>query len=145
MDYTANQASLSMRFSRQEYWGELPFPSPGDLPDPGIEPTSPALAGGFFTTEPPGKQSVQFSSVAELCLTLRPHGLQHTRLPCPTPAPGITQAHVHPVGDAIQYINLIIYQEKEMLKGKMLSEEALKIAVKRREAKGKGKRKDIPI
>jgi len=42
-----------MVFSRQEYWRRLPFPSQGDLPDPGIEPTSltsPALAGGFFTT-----------------------------------------------------------------------------------------------
>ena len=45
------QAPLSMGFSRQEYWSGLPFPSPGDLPDPGIEPASPvspALAGGFF-------------------------------------------------------------------------------------------------
>ena len=48
--------SPSMEFSRQEYWSELPFPSPGDLPDPGIEPTSPIMATGFFTTEPPGKQ-----------------------------------------------------------------------------------------
>ena len=39
---------------RQEYWSGLPFPSPGDLPDPGTEPTSPTLAGGFFITEPPG-------------------------------------------------------------------------------------------
>ena len=42
-----------MGFSKQEYYSELPFPTPGDLPDPGIEPTSlasPALAGGFFTT-----------------------------------------------------------------------------------------------
>ena len=46
-----------MGFSRQEFWSGLPFPSPGDLPDPGIEPVSPALAGGFFTTEPPGKLS----------------------------------------------------------------------------------------
>ena len=44
-----------MGFLRQEYWRGLPFPPPGDLPDPGIEPTSPALAGGFFTTVPPGK------------------------------------------------------------------------------------------
>ena len=51
----AHQAPLSMGFPRQEYWIGLPFPSPGDLPDPGIEPTSPALAGRFFTTEPPGK------------------------------------------------------------------------------------------
>ena len=44
-----------MGFPRQEYWSGLPFPSPGDLPHPGIEPVSPALAGGFFTTEPSGK------------------------------------------------------------------------------------------
>ena len=44
-----------MGFPRLEYWSGLPFPSPGDLPDPGTEPRSPALAGGFFTTEPPGK------------------------------------------------------------------------------------------
>ena len=51
----ALQSPLPMGFSRQEYWSELPFPPPGDLPDPGIEPASPALAGGLFTTEPPGK------------------------------------------------------------------------------------------
>ena len=53
----AHQAPLSMKFSRQDYWSGLPFPSPGDLPDPGIKPVSPvflALAGGFFTTVPPG-------------------------------------------------------------------------------------------
>ena len=44
-----------MGFSRQEFWSGLPFPLPGDLPDPGIELTSPALTGRFFTTEPPGK------------------------------------------------------------------------------------------
>ena len=47
----AHQAPLSMGFSREEYWSGLPFPSPGDLPKPGIEPMSPALAGGFFTTK----------------------------------------------------------------------------------------------
>ena len=46
----AYQASPSMGFSRQEYWSGLPFPSPGDLPNLGIEPTSPILADGFFTT-----------------------------------------------------------------------------------------------
>ena len=54
----ALQASLSMGFPRQEYWSGFPSSSPGHLPDPGTEPTSPlapALAGGFFTTEPPGK------------------------------------------------------------------------------------------
>ena len=51
----AHQAPLSMGFSRQEYWNGLAFPSPGNLPDPGIKLTSPALADGFFTTELLGK------------------------------------------------------------------------------------------
>ena len=54
----ANQASLSMGFSRQEYWSGLPFPTPGDLPNPEIKVaslSSPALAGRFFTTSLPGK------------------------------------------------------------------------------------------
>ena len=53
----AHQAPLSMGIPRQEYWSGLPCPPPGDLSDPGVEPGSPALAGGFFTTEPPGKSS----------------------------------------------------------------------------------------
>ena len=44
-----------MGFSRQEYWSGLPFPSPGDLPDPGIEPRSPSLEADALTSEPPGK------------------------------------------------------------------------------------------
>ena len=51
----ALQSLLSKLFSRQEYWSGLPFPSPGNLPDPGIESVFPALAGGFFATEPCGK------------------------------------------------------------------------------------------
>ena len=51
----AYQASPSMGFSRQEYWNGLPFPSPGDLPDPGIEPKSPTLEADTLTSEPPGK------------------------------------------------------------------------------------------
>ena len=51
----SHQAPLSMGFSRQEYWSRLPFPTPGDLPDSGNKPTPPALAGRFFTSEPPGK------------------------------------------------------------------------------------------
>ena len=47
-----------MGFSRQEYWSGLPFPSPGDLPDPGIEPGSPALEADALTSEPPGKFSM---------------------------------------------------------------------------------------
>ena len=50
------QASPSMGFSRQEYWSGLPFPSPGDLPDPGIKPGSPALEADTLTSEPPGKE-----------------------------------------------------------------------------------------
>ena len=58
----ACQAPLSMGFPKQEYWGALPFPTLGDLPNPGIEPVSlasPALVGGFFTTLPPGKLQKQ--------------------------------------------------------------------------------------
>ena len=50
----ALQAPRSVGFPRQQYWSGLPFPSPGDLPDPGIEPVPPALAERFYTTEPPG-------------------------------------------------------------------------------------------
>ena len=49
------QAPPSMEFSRQEYWSRLPFPSPGDLPDPGIEPRAPALWADALPSEPPGK------------------------------------------------------------------------------------------
>ena len=127
-----------MGFSRQEYWSGLPFPSSGVLPDLRIKLTSLALAGRFFTTEPPGKalgaaaaakllqscltlcnpidgsppgspvpgilqakntgvgchfllQCMKVKSeseVAQLCLTLPPHGLQPTRLLCPWDFPG---------------------------------------------------------
>ena len=52
----AYQAPQSMGFSRQEYWSGLPFPSPADLPDPGIEPGSPALQTDVLPSEPPGKR-----------------------------------------------------------------------------------------
>ena len=131
----AHQALLSLRFPRQEYWSGLPFPPPGDLPDSGTEPASPALAGRFFTAELVGSMlllllsrfshvrlcatsqtaahqappSLGFSrqeywsglhfllqcvkvksesEVAQLCLTLQPHGLQPTRLLCPWDSPG---------------------------------------------------------
>ena len=51
----AHQAPPSMGFSRQGYWSGLPFPSPGDLPDPGIEPSSPVMQADALTSEPPGK------------------------------------------------------------------------------------------
>ena len=60
----ASQASLSMGFLRQEYRSWVLLPSPGDLPDPGIEPTFPALTGGFFTAEPPGKSIISLVPVS---------------------------------------------------------------------------------
>ena len=54
----ACQAPLSTEFSRQEYWNRLPFPTPGDLPNPGTKPASLAWAGGFFTTSAPGTPHV---------------------------------------------------------------------------------------
>ena len=51
----ACQTPVPMGFPRQEYWNELPFPTPRNLPNPGIKPEPPALAGRFFTTQPPGK------------------------------------------------------------------------------------------
>ena len=70
----AHQASLSMGFSRQQYWSGLPFPSPGDLPNPGIEPTSPgspALQVDSLPTEPPKKPRGAYllTTVNKLALT----------------------------------------------------------------------------
>ena len=66
-----HQAPVSVEFSRQGYHSGLPFPSPGDLPDPGIECMSPALAGGFFTADPSPKSYIYICcSVAKSCPTL---------------------------------------------------------------------------
>ena len=62
----ACQAPPSMEFSRQEYWSGLPFPSPGNLPDPGIEPESPTLQADSLPSEPPGKQIQPFSWICEI-------------------------------------------------------------------------------
>ena len=159
----SQQALLSMKFSRQEYWHALPCSPPGDLPNPGIKPTSlisPALAGGFFTTSVIWEaliaditsyyefyflcsptsillisylhgiifqsfiffltcvyawspflennilmytSSVQFSSVAQLCLILRdPMNHSMPGLPVHQQLLEFTQTHVHWVSDAIQ-------------------------------------------
>ena len=58
----AYQAPQSMEFSRQEYWSGLPFPSPGDLPSPGIEPGSPALQADTSSSQPPGKPQNRVSA-----------------------------------------------------------------------------------
>ena len=87
------QAPLSMGLPRQEYWNELPFHTPRDLPDPGIKPmslVSPALAGRFFTTASPGKLKFCFSSVqfsrSVMSDSLRPPW--PARLLCPWDSPG---------------------------------------------------------
>ena len=59
----AYQAPLSLGFSRQKYWSGSPFPSPGDLPNPGIEPRFPALEADALTSEPPGKQETWVQSL----------------------------------------------------------------------------------
>jgi len=110
MDYSPPGSSVhGILQARLLEW--LPFPSPGDLPDPGIEPVFPALAGGFFTTEPPGKpkvliNSVQFSSVAQSCPTLC------DPMDCSTPGFPVHHqllelTHVHRVSDAIQTSHLL--------------------------------------
>ena len=102
------QAPLSLGFPRQEYWSGLPFPSPGNLPDPGIKPmsfVSPALACGLFTTEPPGKPNPDCCccSVTKLSLTIC------NTMDCSTPVfpvlhylPEFAQTHIRWVNDAIQ-------------------------------------------
>ena len=82
------QAPLSMGFPRQEYWSGLPFSSPGYLPDPGIKPASPTLAGRFFTTEPPGKPNLVVAFLKNNCLLCISFGkpvLQKPELPCSPP------------------------------------------------------------
>ena len=89
----ACQASLSMGFSRQEYWSGLPFPSAGNIPDPRIKPTSlmsPALAGGFFTTSATWDMGIRVISFSYfqgyiLCLDTVFYTSKHTH----------TQTHTH--------------------------------------------------
>ena len=86
----ANKTPLSMEFAKQEYWSGLPFPTPEDLPNPGIEPVSlepPALAGGFFTIVPSGKPlSLKFLKmhcfVTSMCKFLRCLGLDSISSSC---------------------------------------------------------------
>ena len=69
----AHQAPLPVEFPRQEYWSGLPFPSPGDLYKPGIEPVSlasPALAGRFFTAELPGKPQKELVDFRQITTSL---------------------------------------------------------------------------
>ena len=76
-------------FSRQEYWSGLSCPPSRDPPKPGIKPTSPSLQADYLWSEPLGKPVCNISSVQSLSrISLWPRGLQHTRLPCPSPTPG---------------------------------------------------------
>ena len=80
-------SSVPMEFSRQEYWSGLPFPSPGDLPDPGIEPRSPALQAHSLLSEPPGKPRNtgvgSLSFLQGICPTQELNqGLLHCRCVC---------------------------------------------------------------
>ena len=77
-----------MGLPRQEQWSGLPFPPPEDLPNPAIEPVSPVLAGGFFTTELPAAAAAAAAKTLQLCLTVRPHRRQPIRIPCPWDSPG---------------------------------------------------------
>ena len=74
----AHQAPPSMGFSRQEYWSGLPFPSPGDLPDPGIEPRSPALHADALISEPPGKPQICICMCIYVCVYMYIHILSCT-------------------------------------------------------------------
>ena len=70
---TAHQAPPFMGLSRQEYWSGLPFPSPGDLPDPGIEPGAPALEADTLPSEPPGKSSIMCVYTVSAEKAMAPH------------------------------------------------------------------------
>ena len=87
----ARQAPLPIGFSRQEYWSGWPFPPPGDLPNPGIKPTSlmsPVWAGGFFTTSTTWETLLSLFSRPVVSDSSQPHEWQHTRPPCPSVSPG---------------------------------------------------------
>ena len=82
-----HQAPPSMGFSRQEYWSGMPFPSPGDLPDSGIKPRSPALQADALTSEPPGRHNVQtvrptHFSCSVLGTLINPHQSRYRATQC---------------------------------------------------------------
>ena len=125
------QAPLSVGFSRREYWSGLPFPSPGDLPSPGIEPGLPHWEQSFYCLSHEGSPldhqgnplvSIAWSVSLYICLSaywlfllfscsvvsdsLQHRGLQHTSFPVFHHLPEFAQTHVHRVGDAIHHLVL---------------------------------------
>ena len=101
----AYQASPSMGFSRQEYWSGLLFPSPGDLPDPGIKPGSPALQAEALTSEPPGKIALQLNNSAWAC-----------RTPAVSQSPAFVNKHIgaqpHPFISVLSTVAHVLQHEK---------------------------------
>ena len=92
----------TMQFSRLEYRSGQPFPSPGDLPNPGMEPRSPALQADSLPTELSGKSIVQISSVSQSCQTLcDPMDCSMPGFPVQHQLLELAQTHVHRVSDAI--------------------------------------------
>ena len=95
----APQAPLSMELSRQEYWSGFPCPSPGDVPDPGIEPRSPALQADASPSEPPGKP-LQLPSEVSMDILILPYRAGITEVLCLVqgcPAPALYSHCVSPV------------------------------------------------
>ena len=103
----AHQAPLSMGFLRQEYWSGLPFSSSGDLPDLGIEPLSPRLAGGFFTTEPPKKPVYRYACVYVCVFVCSPGGSDGKESACNegelSSIPGSGRSREEGHGNPLQY------------------------------------------
>ena len=91
LDCIVHQALLSIGFPRQEYWNWLPCPPPGDLSDPGIKPMCPALQVDSSLLSRLGSPNTPFSQFSHSVVSesLRPHGLQHARPPCPSPTPRV--------------------------------------------------------
>ena len=131
----ACQAPLSMKFSRQEYWNRLPFPSPGDLHNPGIEPASllsPALAGGFFTTSATWEAHIcMYIFTFQMNPKAGPPRLECNELDLQVPmglrkADGESLGHPHPYPEAL-------------LVGKLPSSGSLVAAVAQGCCKGRGR------
>ena len=114
------QAPLSMGFSRQEYWSGQPFPSPSDLPDPGTELRYPTMQADSLLLSHQGRllsqfSSVQFSSVAQSCLTLcNPMNHSTPGFPVHHQLPEFTQTRIHPVSNIdwrfISYMIVYMFQ-----------------------------------
>ena len=107
-DYSPPASSVHGIFPRQEYWSGLPFPTPGDLPNPGIEPVSPkapALAGRFFTTEPPGKPMLYIWTY--IYISVSTHLLVYIPIPISILVP--LSIHTHIYTCILIYTHIYIY------------------------------------